>query len=248
MISLSNHNSRVIGLKPIKFRQQTDHPTNDNDVMEDLSTQITSAKQELEEVKANTNNLIKEANEEIQKNKEAWENEKQEWIEQAKREGYQAGFQQGEEDGQLQYQSLLDEAKQIIELMRKDKAELLEQSQPKILDLSVAAANKIIHQLMNEKDAFISIVKDVITEARNQPIIQIFTHPTDFLLCQKYRDELNEIVDTKVELDFYPDEALEQGSCIMETPFGRVDASVDTQLDNLREQLHQLLEELQRES
>ncbi|WP_176694492.1 flagellar assembly protein FliH [Paraliobacillus sp. PM-2] len=241
-----NPSSKVIGLRPIHTPETV--VNEENKAYEDKLLQVREAQQELQETKQRTQDLIAETRKQIQEEKEAWEEEKKKWVEQAKEEGYQTGFEQGKEESLLNYQSLIKEAKKVIDITRDERTEMITQNERFILNISLEAATKIIHQSLVDKEAYIEIVKDVLQEAREQPTIQIHAHPNDYLICQKYKDELFAIVDEKVELSFYPDDALEKGSCIMESPLGKIDASIDTQLENLRDQLHSLLEEMDCES
>ncbi|WP_182199155.1 flagellar assembly protein FliH [Paraliobacillus salinarum] len=243
---MSNHSNKVIGLRPIyvpNSEAKTDQQNFENERL-----QVKKEVQNLEERKQHTQQWIEASRQQIEKEKKAWEEEKLRWIENAKKEGYNAGFDQGKQDGLLHYQDLIAQAKNIIDMTRNDRMEMITQNERFILNVSLEVATKIIHQSLIEKDAYIEVVKNVILEAKEQPSIQIYAHPDDYQTCQKYRDELFAIVDPKIELSFYPDDSLQIGSCIMVTPIGKIDASVDTQLENLRNQLHALLEEMDSES
>ncbi|WP_374065396.1 flagellar assembly protein FliH [Paraliobacillus sp. JSM ZJ581] len=236
----------MIGLRPIHLPKID--VEEEQQSYEDKFVQITKAEQQLQEQKQDTQEWIETKHKQIEAEKIAWQEEKLTWIEQAKEEGYNAGFEQGKQESLLNYQNLIHEAKKIIDITRAERMEMITQNERFILNISLDAATKIVHQSIVDKDAYIEIVKSVLQEAREQPTIQIHAHPDDYLICQKYKDELFSIVDPKIELSFYPDDTLQVGSCVIETPIGKIDASIDTQLENLRNQLHALLEEMDSES
>lgn len=246
MISLSNHSKKVIGLRPVHV--PTTEAKTEQQSFENERLQVKKAVQNLEEQKQQTHEWMEASRQQIEKEKKAWEEEKLRWIEQAKEEGYSIGFNQGKQDGLIQYQELIAQAKNIIDMTRNDRLEMITQNERFILNVSLEVATKIIYQSLIEKEAYIEVAKNVIQEAKEQPSIQLYAHPDDYLTCQKYKDELFAIVDPKIELSFYPDDSLEIGSCVIETPIGKIDASVDTQLENLRNELHALLEEMDSES
>lgn len=246
MILLSNSSKRVIGLRPIQISTITDAKNEPS--YEDIEIKRIEAQQELKDTKIKAQQLLTETKEQIQIEKEAWDKEKQHWIEEAQKKGYQSGYEEGKDESKKQYEQLLEQAREIVQLTKQERDELIKRNEPFILNLSVEVARKIIHQSIIDKEAYIEIVKDVIKEAREQPTIQLFAHPDDYLICQQYKDELYEMIDDKADLRLYPDQELTKGSCIVETPFGRIEAGIDTQLNLLRQQLYETLEEINREA
>lgn len=246
MILLSNQ-SKVIGIKPLNlFREKTEEEQ--QETQNDIKKQQEDALQELEHTKEKANQLLTETRNKIETEQQQWKEEKQQWIEDAKKLGYQEGYQAGKNESLAEYERLLNQARSIIHLAEQEGEAILAQSEPKVLRLGLVTASKVIRQELSESDVYINIVKKVLQEAKEQPLIRINSNPADYEKLQKYKDELRLIIDTKAELTFYPDESLTEGSCIIETPFGKIDASVDSQLETLRHSLFGLVEEINRES
>jgi flagellar assembly protein FliH len=61
-----------------------------------------------------------------------------------------------------------------------------------------------------------------------------------FLLSRK--DELIALFPREVDFYIYPDEDLLEEACLIESANGRIDASVDSQLDEIKNKLIDLLE------
>lgn len=253
MILLSNQlsreirSSKVIGIKPLEIQQDfTEQDLLDQKT--DTEFQLQQAKQQLQQTKEQTDHLYADSKSKIENEKKKWQEEKQLWIEEAKQIGYQDGFQVGKEESLKEYQTLLDQAQEIIKLAEEEGQVILSHSEPTILRLGITAASKIVQHKLVESDAYVEITKKVLREVLDQPSIRIFSNPRDFQTLQKYESELRLIIDTKAELIFYPDESLSEGACIIETPFGKIDASVDSQLETLRHTLLDVAGEINRES
>ncbi|WP_162880742.1 flagellar assembly protein FliH [Paraliobacillus sediminis] len=239
--------SKVIGIKPLEIRQDF---TEENllDKKANIEIQLQQAKQQLQQTIEQTDHLFTDTQLKIKNEEKNWQEEKQRWIEEAKQIGYQDGFQVGKEESLKEYQALLDQAQEIIKLAEEEAQIILSRSEPTILRLGIAAASKIVQHKLVESDAYVEITKKVLKEVLDQPSIRIFSNPRDFQTLQKYESELRLIIDTKADLIFYPDESLSEGDCIVETPFGKIDASVDSQLETLRHALLDIAEGINRES
>ncbi|GGM21360.1 putative flagellar assembly protein FliH [Paraliobacillus quinghaiensis] len=244
-----SNQSKVIGIKQLKFaNENTGVDQEDQETLENIQKQQVQAEEELKLTRDKVDQLLADTKKRIETEQEQWKEEKARWVEEAKQQGYQDGFQLGKQESITEYKKLLEQARKIVELAEQEGEAILAQSEPKILRLGLVAASKIIHQELEKSDAYIDIVRNVLREVQEQPLVRIKSNPADYEKMQKYKDELRLIIDTKAELTFYPDEALTEGACVIETPFGKIDASVDSQLETLRHSLFDLAGEINRET
>jgi flagellar assembly protein FliH len=188
--------------------------------------------------------LIQETKEMIEQEKKQWEEEKKQWIETAKAEGFQTGISLGKEEGLQQYRQLLNEANDLTVLALKDYHTTLEKHSEKILDLAIHTAEKILNQqLTTEPDIFISIVKSAIKEIKDQPIISIYLHSSNYQTVLQQKEELVQLLENEAKLAVYIRESITVNSCLIEHPYGQIDASVDTQLQQIRSVIHEVVAE-----
>ncbi|WP_067838598.1 flagellar assembly protein FliH [Amphibacillus sediminis] len=245
-------NHRIIGLKPITFPELDQDPTHQEQI--DQQEKLDQINQELanaERALTDTQQAIKEqqelARQEIENDKIAWEQEKEALAEQAKQLGYQKGFDEGSEAGLQAYHDKLLQADQVIEAAIEERATLIDQSEPAILHLAVKIASKIVAKQLKESDAFVDMVKQAIQEVHEQPFIKIHTSPEDFELVQRNQDQLMTLLDPEVVLSIHPSINLKQGDGLIETPYSRLDISVDVQLEKINRELLEVMEEINRE-
>lgn len=193
---------------------------------------ILSAKNEYE-------NMVTAMHEE----KLAWEQEKLSLIEEAKQTGYQAGWKEGERQGYDQYSSQIQEAKNVIHAAKKDYHAYLESSEQTIVDLSLSIAEKVVAtRIEGDQEYFLSLVKKALKEVKSLPEVQILVHPSQYEFLLTKKNELQSIFTNDTNLLIYPDSDLTQGSCLIESTYGRIDASIDTQLLEVKKALTQCLE------
>lgn len=236
--------NKVISIR--KFKTETEESNLEP------SNNIISIQQQaiLDEAKKLANQIIAEANahqkqlqEQLQQERIRWEEELAILTQQAKESGYEAGFLQGKEEGYREMLDLIDLAKQTVTSSKADYQRTIEQSEPTILEIGLKVAERILGEhLDGTSEHFISIVKRALKEAREYREVQLHVNPLhyEFLLSQK--EDLLKIFPKETEVYIYPDGELSQNSCIIESANGRIDASVDQQLLEIKAKLFELLE------
>ncbi|KZZ82850.1 flagellar assembly protein FliH [Bacillus sp. SJS] len=180
----------------------------------------------------------------IEMAKQNWEHEKMALEEEARQSGYQEGLAYGREDGYQQVSQAINQANQLVELSRADYLEKVESAEETIVALAVKMAEKIIGTYLNEQpDQMIDIVKQLLKEVKDYDEIKIFVHPERYEYVRSQKGELKQLLTNEQELFLYMDDGLSPFDCFVETSFGRIDASVDTQLKQLEKQLLERLGE-----
>lgn len=238
-------NQKLIKIKPIELiRKDSNHPQEEvtpDDEDTTIQTELQTAHETLQNLKEQQSRLIKETEAEIATEKANWETEKQTYVEQAKEEGYQAGYADGKQESMNEYALLLEKANEIIKAAKTDYHKTLEQSDGIILDIAIHTAEKIIKQRLSQKpESFLPIVTEAIKEIKDQSDITIYLHPANYTFVLEQKDELAHVLDDEKDISIYIDENVAEGNCLIEHAFGQVDASIDTQLQQVRKCLHEL--------
>ncbi|MCY9000594.1 flagellar assembly protein FliH [Bacillus spizizenii] len=199
-------------------------------------------KEEADRISEQANSHIENIRRQIEQEKNDWAAEKQKLIEEAKAEGFEQGVALGKAEALQQYGELIDQANSIIEMSRKAVEDKLENANEEIVELAVALAKKVWQQKSDDKEAFLLLVKQVINEVKEYDDISIYVDPYYYETVFQQKDEIQQLLYKECRLGIYADEKAPKGSCYIETPFGRVDASVDTQLMQLKDKLLTALE------
>jgi flagellar assembly protein FliH len=163
----------------------------------------------------------------------------------AREQGYQAGYQQGVNEAEAQvrqqYEQLLGEAQAIIESAVAIKHQLIQESEPFLIELSCSIAEKIItRQLSIEPEWSIELVKKVLMRRREQGIITLCVSAEHFQFVLDAREELMLSIDSQAELQIIPDPTVQDQGCVIRSSFGSIDARIDTQLNEIKKGLQQV--------
>ncbi len=204
----------------------------------------------LEEARREANKILREAEEaaraikeQIKREKELWEKEKQKLIEEARKAGFAEGFEDGRAQGSQEWEEQLRLAKETVECSKRDYQEKLESAEKTILALGIKVAEKILSEkLAGDPEQFLPLVMAALKEAKEYKEISLHINPEHYQAVVDRKDQLLQLFPQEVEMYIYPDERLASGSCIIESPHGRIDASVDRQLEEIRKALFSLLE------
>lgn len=226
-------------LKPFNFQKVTvreeDHESTSLAVLEE-------ANKEAAQIRAAINEEYEQHQQLIAEEKKTFDQECEKLKEARYQQGYQEGYLVGERDAHHAYLELMTQAKNIVSQSEQDYHIYLASAEKDILNLAIEIAQKIIGDtLLTDSDAFLSLVRATVKEVRDQGMINIKVHPQwfDFLLQKK--SEIESLTfDSKVRI--YPDPDLETDACLIETPYGQIDGSVTSQLNELKEKLSELME------
>ncbi|MGM7681702.1 flagellar assembly protein FliH [Cytobacillus sp. Hm23] len=243
--NVSPIDKKVIGLQSFSHPELTEHQSNNNEDWKQISQQmLAAAEQEAMQMKKQADMYVNQITEAIEADKTAWESEKQQLIAAAKTDGYSVGLQSGKQDGYAQYTKVIDEAQAIVNMTKRDYHEKLDSTEETTLKLGMLVAERILGQHLEEnKEHYVQIVKRALKEVKEHSDIKIYVHPSYYELVANNMKELLDIVNHNTDIYVYPDEERNETSCIIESSFGKIDASIDSQLKEIKTKLFDLLVE-----
>ena len=252
MTSLSNiyrySAEKELKEKPIKLHR-IEHPSPESESHSDFSSEedrSALAEDVLSTAKEQAEQLLRQAEQEAQQIQENAQRSNEQAHEDAKATGFQQGYEDGLTKAESEYSSIIQEANEVVERTKADYRKKLADAEEDILMLSVKIAEKIINRTFEEDDdAFIQLVKDSILEVSEQPEVHLYVHPSAYEQVSNHRIDLESILSGKGQLSIYSNQDLSVNACMIESPFGKIDASLDTQLNRIKEGLIKLVKENQ---
>ncbi len=166
--------------------------------------------------------------------------------EKAKSEGYAAGYQQGEQEAKVAVQEQMAEefarsvenAEQIIATAKAEGQEMLFAAERQMIELVISIAGKVLAREFDENPfAVLPIVKAALAKVKDQDEFTIRVHPEDFEVLLEAKQELQLMVGREQGVNISVDRTLQKGGCVVDTPYGSVDARLDTQMENVKKAL-----------
>lgn len=147
----------------------------------------------------------------------------------AAKEGYNEGIKKAQED--------IADIREAIKNFFKAREEIFEYIAPDILEISVDIAKKIVkHEIEQNPQVILETILDVLkTISKEESKINIKVNPVQVNFTKENLPEITSSIGLDAKINVLPDDTIEVGSCIIHTSNGIVDATIDTQLNLIKE-------------
>ncbi|MWC26569.1 FliH/SctL family protein [Paenibacillus sp. MMS18-CY102] len=164
---------------------------------------------------------------------------------QAREEGFQSGYADGRSQAlhelQQEWQQRIEEASHLLTAAYRVREQIIQESEPFLVDLSSAIAEKLIgRQLTVSPEIAIEMIRKSLARRREQGVITLCVAPAHLAFMQAAREELTLSIDSQAELHILPDPTVRDYGCVIRSTFGSIDARIDTQLTEIKRELVQL--------
>ena len=162
----------------------------------------------------------------------------QEKISGIEQEAYEKSFAQGEKDGfEFGEKKAIKVVKNIENLFNEMvslKHDVLKQYEREIIDLIFAVTEKIVHHEVRSKE---SVIKNTIFEALELAVekskVVFNVNPEDYDYVEKLRPELFNRNKGAKSIVVTSDPGVTRGGCYLETPYGNIDATIESKLEKI---------------
>ena len=154
--------------------------------------------------------------------------------EQASKEGFQKGLEEAHES--------VGELREAVEEFFEYKEELYDKVAGDILDIALKVAEKIIkNEVETDKTVLDCIVKDALKSlAKDENKIILKVNPTDVEYTKEIVPKLLSSGQFEAKIFVSGDKEVEEGSAVIETSNGIIDANISTQLELIKEAFKQI--------
>ena len=163
----------------------------------------------------------------------------------AKQSGYELGYADGlaqsEADLQNQWAQKLSEASTVLQSAHEMRDQIIQEAEPFLVELSCAIAEKIIgEQLTISPNITIDLIRKSLSRRREQGVITLCVAPSKLAFVQGAQEELQAAIDSQAQLHILPDSTVTDDGCVIRSAYGSIDATIDTQLQEIKRELLQL--------
>ncbi|MFZ5987441.1 MAG: FliH/SctL family protein [Bacillota bacterium] len=229
---------------PINYqtiRRVSSHDLEDeDDLMEnsedsDKANSVT-AEEILENAREEADSIIKEAQLEADRILDIAKSEADQLKLSVFEEAKQQGFEKGYEEAKMQYEDLLQEAEFVKEHAKQEYQEVLNSIENDAVNVILDIARKVIgNEISLNKESLLEMVRQAFERCSNKEDITIKVSSQDYDYIVENRDKILSMAEGIGKLDIKKDPSLKVGACIIETPYGSVDAGVQTKLKKIEE-------------
>lgn len=190
-----------------------------------------AARDIIEDAKEMYLKIIEEANAEAKNIVEDAQNQAEQLQLSAKEDGYKEGFEAGYSDSRKEAQSFIDEAIEIREFLDNRKCDIYREAEEQIIKLIIDISKKVIgDEITQNKEAMLSLVNQALQKCAFRKKLVLKVSPEDHSFILENKDRVCKLVEGISDIEIEADMSLEAGSCIVETPSGEINSSVDVQI------------------
>ena len=157
---------------------------------------------------------------------------------------YERGFKQGHKDSMaIEKQKIEELGKQLntlFEGLDNLKPRIYFESEEELLKLSLLIAKKIIGEEVRTNNAVIgNIIRSAMDLVVDKRQMKIIINPDDIEEVKRILPDLSKLTKGG-RFQVIEDKSKERGGCILETGFGKINATIEDQLETLEEELDKL--------
>ena len=157
------------------------------------------------------------------------------------KEAYEKGFEQGQRDGLALEKRKIEEVRRQIEDMligiRDLKPVIYAEAEGELLKIVMLIARKVIGEELKEKRGIIRhTIKSAMKFLSDKRKIRIILNPDDMEEVKKILPDIS-MITKGGQFQLSEDKAVNRGGCILETGFGKINACIEDQLNNLEKEI-----------
>jgi flagellar assembly protein FliH len=151
-------------------------------------------------------------------------------VEQARKSGFDQGLKQGRHEAAAEMESALDRLAGTIRDLAQVKRKVRSEAETELVRLSLAIARRILHrELTADPQSLRGVVYAALQQLQNREITRIRVFPAAVPAVRAALERNGGLS----AIEIVPDGMLQPGGLLFETALGELDASVDTQLQEI---------------
>ncbi|MSV24069.1 flagellar assembly protein FliH [Selenomonas sp. WCA-380-WT-3B 3/] len=193
-----------------------------------------------QEAQAEHDRLIQEAQQEIEALRE---NARQE----GRREGYEAGHEDGSRKVREEMAGTIREAnakaEKTLQDAKKATQDYVRQAEQDVVSVVMSVVDKILPQhFIDVPQVVLPVVREAIEQVKDQKELIVHVPPDSYDLVLMAREEFRSILTYgDAILSVKSDDSLKPGDCLIETPNGSVDARLATRMELLKQAVREVM-------
>lgn len=154
------------------------------------------------------------------------------------KEAYEKGFAQGEKDGlelgRKRIDTLVRQITNLLEDLQNQREVLYQSCEREMLQLVLSISKKVLrHELRLNDEVVLSTLKEASKYVMDQQKIVLRLNPADVQLLESRFEQCPPIGKGARAVTMIRDTSLTRGGCVIETSFGDIDGTIETQMDQI---------------
>jgi flagellar assembly protein FliH len=156
--------------------------------------------------------------------------------------GYEAGYAEGLQRAAAEQAALTEQLASVVASARVVARGFTAGLEARVVDLVLAVARKVIEREVRlDRAIVLNVIRAALEEIQEHTTVEVRVHPDDYELVVAQWERLAR-TPLAQRSQFVVDERVGRGGCVIDMPFGQLDAQLDTKLAQIVETFHALLE------
>jgi flagellar assembly protein FliH len=152
------------------------------------------------------------------------------------------GYDDGYNAGKAESERLVEEAKRYREETERERKKTIDEIEPMVIRLAMRTVENILAEASPINPNIIAcLIRKGLSDTKIYGDIFIHVPEEHYSEILKRRTELGLDSDSNAKIEIVKDMSLKSGDCIIETPFGNIDCSIDVQFSAIKENMMYLL-------
>lgn len=191
-------------------------------------------------VEANASGIISDAKSEADRIIEEAKAEAEAIKSAAHEEGYKNGYNEGIVKASDELEVMKQELADRESVMQQEYDDIINEIEPQFAVIIGDLIEKITGVIIEETDVLHYLVDRTVKNMPVSDVYYVHVCPEDHATLAAYKDSLRAFVPETSVFDIVEDAALTRNKCVVETSTHMIDCSLDTQLNNLKQELRLL--------
>lgn len=208
----------------------------ENEILE-IDEILNQKKQELENVQKEAITTINETQEKANKIMEDAKNKAESESNDIKAMAWEEGFLKGRTEAIEKMENDIDATfisanKILVEASLKAR-EIFMDNKKEMINLSMLMAKKIIKKELKNKEVLFNNLMEAMKKAQNSKELKIFVNWDQLAFGKELKEKLQNSFQGIEKIEIIEDRTVSEGGCIIETKLGKIDATIENQMEIL---------------
>ena len=159
-------------------------------------------------------------------------------------EAEKRGYETGMEKGNTEADAIIGKANDYKDETASQREAAITQLEPELVELIIRIVKKLISDTAKvNPQVVLYLIRQGLKQTSFTGDITLRVSSEDYDDVASHKEDLLKSVEGGASLKIMKDVALSAGDCLIETPFGVIDSSLDMQFDEVKESLRLILQE-----
>jgi flagellar assembly protein FliH len=193
--------------------------------------------------------LIENANREAEKIRELARTEAERQVAKARQEGYQSGFEEGRIEAEkafdAEYKAIILRTEQMVNQVETDRLRYMQNMSDVFVKITMESVRMLLARELEIKEPDIQfMVSELIQYVIDSTQIEVRVSPDDFPAAMASHAKWKGMKFGDWEVAIVPDMQISRGSCEIRSRIGRIDATMETKMNQLEDAIKRAISQL----